>query len=361
MFDKATQDAVKKIAARIKVEPAAMLAVAEVESNGVAFALVDGQPQPLIRWEGHYFDRRLKGAERELARAKKLASPKAGGIPNPANQAKRWNIVERAAQINRQAAMESFSIGVGQVMTSHWEKLGFDSVDEMIKLARRDVAGQIDLMARFIEQFGLADELQRLDFTAFARGYNGAGFRKNAYHTKMAKAYRRYSGDFPVSKAKGMLRMGAKGAGVRQLQRLLERAGYAVKVDGDFGASTRDAVRAFQRGHNVEVDGVAGPETLRLLEEFQLPDDKPGMMAIADVDEVKAAAPVAGGVALLAQFRDQITDAASYLTGTGSDSASSLGEYLLAGAGFVGLMLAAWAIYGWWRSRQTDEGDIEVM
>lgn len=68
MFDNATVSAVAAIAARLNVEPAALLAVAEVESGGKAFARVNARNEPLIRWEGHYFDRRLSGTKRAAAR-----------------------------------------------------------------------------------------------------------------------------------------------------------------------------------------------------------------------------------------------------------------------------------------------------
>ena len=48
------------------------------------------------------------------------------------------------------------------------------------------------------------------------------------------------------------------------LQQNLQRLGYtgrdgqALKIDGDFGANTEFAVRAFQRAHHLQVDGRAG-------------------------------------------------------------------------------------------------------
>lgn len=192
MFDDATARAVATIAARINVEPAALLAVAEVESGGKAFATVDGRQEPLIRFEGHYFDRRLSGQKRAKARAEGLASPKAGGVPNPSSQAARWAMIERAAAIDEKAAYESVSWGVGQVMGAHWESLGFGSVQELVSLCRASVAGQVDLMARFVMKNGLAPALRSRDWPAFARGYNGAGYKANAYDRKMAEAFAKW-------------------------------------------------------------------------------------------------------------------------------------------------------------------------
>ena len=160
MFDADTIGVVEEMAAKHELAPAAPLAVAEIESGGKVFALVRGKKEPLVRWEGHYFDRRLKGVKRTRARKEGLASPTAGAIPNPKDQVERWAMVARAAVIDRQAALESFSIGLGQVMTSHWKWLGFDSVDELIKLARSGVAEQIELMVRYIVKAGVSDDLR---------------------------------------------------------------------------------------------------------------------------------------------------------------------------------------------------------
>jgi peptidoglycan hydrolase-like protein with peptidoglycan-binding domain len=47
-----------------------------------------------------------------------------------------------------------------------------------------------------------------------------------------------------------------------RIQRRLDRLGYAVgQLDGAYGVATVVAVRAFQRGHHLEVDGVVGPQT----------------------------------------------------------------------------------------------------
>ncbi len=359
MFDDATIAAAEAHAARLKIEPAALLAVAEVESGGKVTAVINGRPEPLIRWEGHYFDKRLKGIARDQARAKGLSHPKAGGVKNPKDQAARWTILRAAMAIDRQAALESISGGVGQVMLAHWKTLGYASPDAVLDRMRESAAGQIEIMVRYIEKFGLVDELQRRDFTAFARGYNGAGFRANKYHTHMAAAYARLSGNPATSAATGMLRMGSSGARVRELQALLVRAGHPVKVDGDFGTATKDAVKAFQKKQRIKADGVVGPETFRRLEEFKVtPDEKPGEQKVTEVDEVKQVLPAGGVLVMVTQFRDQIGEGAAYLIGIDASWAQTLGNGLLAAGGLLGAGLTVWALYGWWKSRQTDEGDV---
>ena len=60
---------------------------------------------------------------------------------------------------------------------------------------------------------------------------------------------------------KPMLRMGARGPDVEELQRALGAAGHACTVDGQFGPGTRAAVVAFQAAHGLGADGVVGPKT----------------------------------------------------------------------------------------------------
>ena len=120
MFAEETIEAIRSAASELGVEPAALLAVAEVESGGETFALVGGRREPLIRFEGHYFDRRLAAGKREAARRAGLSSPQPGRIANRKSQAARWRMLKRAAAIDRKAAYESASWGIGQVMGAHW-------------------------------------------------------------------------------------------------------------------------------------------------------------------------------------------------------------------------------------------------
>ncbi|WP_228014733.1 peptidoglycan-binding domain-containing protein [Fortiea sp. LEGE XX443] len=57
------------------------------------------------------------------------------------------------------------------------------------------------------------------------------------------------------------LRFGSSGLAVRILQRLLTANGYAIRVDGVYGALTESAVKAFQNRRNLGVDGIVGPRT----------------------------------------------------------------------------------------------------
>ncbi len=348
---------IERVASVHGIDPAALKAVVEVESNGVVFADIDGKEMPIIRFEGHYFDRLVTASRREEARRLGLASPNVGGVKNPASQKARWQLLGRAMTIDKQAALESTSFGVGQVMGSHWKALGYPTVIDLFEASRSGVEGQVDLMVRFIKTNNLLGALGRKDWAGFARGYNGPAYKKNAYDTKMAAAYERYARKEPVaSGATGMLRLGSKGAGVREIQVLLTRAGHSVPADGDFGPATDRALRSFQDENSLTIDGVAGPQTMRKLKEFQVSaDEKPGNLGIAQVPEVKNAARNFGPLALVTAARDQIAELATYVTGINSDLANTIANGMLAVSGAIGLGLTIWGVYGWWKSKQTVE------
>lgn len=62
------------------------------------------------------------------------------------------------------------------------------------------------------------------------------------------------------------LKLGSKGKEVEQLQSKLKELGFfGSKIDGSFGPLTDEAVRAFQKKNNLEVDGVVGEKTLAVL------------------------------------------------------------------------------------------------
>lgn len=69
--------------------------------------------------------------------------------------------------------------------------------------------------------------------------------------------------------SKATIRRGSKGAAVKELQTLLQELGYDLGpcgVDSDFGKSTEAAVKAFQKTHGLNADGVVGVKTWAALE-----------------------------------------------------------------------------------------------
>lgn len=339
-------------------------AIIHVESNGKVFEYFDEEPfvRPVILFEPHLFGRKLTGPAKDEAIRIGLATTSQKKNKYPKSQKARWDQIAAAAELciryglNPDYAGESASYGVGQVLGSHWKSLGYASFDDFYDANMSGAEGQIDVMLRYIQINGLLDELQEGRWSGFFRGYNGPDWQRLGYGTKIEKALALYGGS--ISAKDGMLRIGSKGARVRELQALLVRAGYQVKVDGDFGPATKAAVRAFQTAHGLKVDGVVGPRTEDALQAYrQGSDDRPGKEAVAEIDGVKKGAGgllTAGGIEIAQQKVDEATATLQTVDGFQPWLGYGLTALSLIAAG-----LALWALYvgvkGWLASNRTVE------
>jgi len=244
-------------------------AVIEVETAGGGF---DSQGRPRILFEPHHFYKLVAPAKRNLAVKAGLAYPKWGTRPYPKDS---YPSLLAAMEIDEEAALKSCSWGLGQIMGWNHQLSGYDSVYAMVEAFIDDEENHLEAMIRFIKNSGLDDELRAHNWAGFARGYNGAGYAKNDYHNKLARAYAKWAKipdtPFPEGKgsepaqeapqAKPVLRMGAQNIHVLELQAQLLHLGFGLVVDGDFGPATRDAVKAFQRKSGLVADGIVGPAT----------------------------------------------------------------------------------------------------
>jgi hypothetical protein len=344
------------MAAARSIPPAHLLAIIEVESGGRVFAMMGGKPFPLILFEPHLIYRLTSGEIRARLLAEKLASKRWNKKLYPKTQPARWQQVRRAAEIAGPVAYEAVSYGIGQVLGQHWQALGFASLQAFLDKMFAGAEGQIEIMLRYIETNGLVDELQAGQWPAFFRGYNGPQWKKNGYGEKIKEALAEFGG--ATARPDGMLRMGARGARVRELQALLVRAGYPVKVDGDFGLSTKQALQAFQTANGIKPDGVAGPVTEGKLNDYrQGAADKPGAQAPNEVKEVVEGGAAAGGAIAIEQAKDAVDNATTQLQQV--DGLSPWIGYGLTALSVVAATLAvagiAWAVWGWVKSKRTVE------
>ena len=242
-------------------------------------------------------------------------------------------MLQRMKAIDEQAALESFSWGIGQVMGAHWKALGFKSVKHMVEAAFSGVEGQLDLMIRFIDVNGLRGLIKGRKWAAFARQYNGKNYKKNAYDKKLKQAYARFSTPSTFE----------PDPFVRRIQQSLAKLGFNPgQADGRDGPKTKAAIKAFQAANGLVPDGIAGPLTIEEME-----NDLAELQAkSADTAaKIGAGTTVAGGTG--AGAAEKATDALQ----TASDSLQPLAQIseiimwifivlALAGAG-----VALWSIF----------------
>lgn len=224
-----SQPALERIAGKLGVGTPALWAVLKVETSGCGF-LPDRRPK--ILFERHCFHRFTRG--RFDRQAPDLSDEAAGGYGAAgANQYKR---LLRAIDFDHDAALQSVSWGLGQVMGFNAGISGFDNAAQLAHACMQGEDGQLEAMAAFIVHNKLHRHLQRADWAAFAQGYNGPSYRINAYDTKLASAHFNYETG------------GTPDLAVRQLQLALMLAGMdpGNPVDGEMGNRTREQVRLFQ-------------------------------------------------------------------------------------------------------------------
>ena len=69
-----------------------------------------------------------------------------------------------------------------------------------------------------------------------------------------------------TSEVEALSKYGSRGDEVTQIQTKLKRWGYYTgNIDGIYGSQTLEAVKYFQRKNGLQVDGIAGPATLKAM------------------------------------------------------------------------------------------------
>jgi hypothetical protein len=173
------------------VEVALIHAVADVESRGAGF---NEDRQPKILFERHVFYRRIKAKELDAdgyaSKLPNICNPQPGGYEGGAAE---YTRMELAAFIDYECAYESASWGAFQIMGFQWKALGYLSIDDMVLEMHESEDKHLDCFVRFIRANPpLLRALKSKNFAAFASGYNGEGYQRFKYDTKMADAYGRY-------------------------------------------------------------------------------------------------------------------------------------------------------------------------
>lgn len=182
-----TEDHITEAAKRLSVPPGHIRMLRTVESNGRSF---DDKGRPVILFEPHVFHKRTQGKYGVTP----YSYPKWGYKPYPSMMDGRWTQMADAAAKDEDAALESASWGLFQIMGFHWQDLGYSSVLDFTQRMTASEVEHLEAVVRFIEKNGLAPALRRCragdpeSCREFAKGYNGGGYERNDYHTKMAGA-----------------------------------------------------------------------------------------------------------------------------------------------------------------------------
>ncbi|WP_315806987.1 MULTISPECIES: N-acetylmuramidase domain-containing protein [unclassified Bradyrhizobium] len=274
------------------IEPAALLALVEVETSGVPFEQ-DGRT-PAFLYERHVAWREAGKKSKRLQAAfaaAGLAIPKwskATQYKDEGSSASRLKLMERACAIDEEVARRSASWGVGQTMGFLAEEIGFGSACEMVDHMTGNIAVQIDAAIEELKRKHIIDPLNHHQWPTVARLYNGEGYAANRYDTRLADAYKRWSRKLALPTGAHPAPDLSRGQ-IKDLQRALKVRNYRVGlIDGLAGPDTVGAVSAFQAHEGLPITGKFDDATCAALAIAE-PKEPGRDRATATVEDLRAA------------------------------------------------------------------------
>lgn len=108
-------------------------------------------------------------------------------------QAAQYARLDAAMTIDTIAALEGTFWGMFQIGGFNWKICGCGSVREFVHLMSYSEREQLELFAAFLRARSLVTYLKNREWAKFALRYNGTGYKKHGYDTRMAAAYAKYS------------------------------------------------------------------------------------------------------------------------------------------------------------------------
>jgi N-acetylmuramidase/Putative peptidoglycan binding domain len=220
-----------------QLDSAQVWAVLCVETSGCGF-LPDRRPK--ILFERHVFSRLTSG--QYDADDPDISAPTAGGYgPSGAHQ---YTRLAAAIPLDRKAALQSASWGLGQIMGENFEDAGFHDIESMVAAMASGEDAQLLAMLVFIKSRKLDQFLRAGDWSNFARLYNGPDYAAHNYDGLLDHFYRSFSsGQLP-------------NLNVRAAQILLMYRGLSPgAIDGIMGRETVAAITSYQSSLGMTATG----------------------------------------------------------------------------------------------------------
>ena len=165
---------------------AAIRAVAATETQRDPW---DDLGRPTILYERHKFSKHSDG--RYDRSHPDISNKNGGGYGRFAAQ---YPKLRRAAILHEEAALKSASWGTFQILGENHVAAGYATVAAFVDGMMHSERKHLDAFVSFIKaNAGMLKAIRALDWATFARLYNGPGYKKNDYDTKVADAYKSFS------------------------------------------------------------------------------------------------------------------------------------------------------------------------
>lgn len=182
----------ERVAAGLGVSPKVVRAVRKVEAPRGPF---DDQGRPSILYEKHVFARNTE-PEGRFNRSHPGLSASSWQPGTYGAFSIQYDKLADACALDPEAAFRACSWGAFQVLGENAVEIGYASAFDMALALTQSEAAHLDCFVRFVRSKELVEELRACrpgdpaSCVPFVRGYNGAGYARNAYHEKLAEAAR---------------------------------------------------------------------------------------------------------------------------------------------------------------------------
>lgn len=194
-YSRLTDADFQRVAKQLDVEVASIKAVVSIEA-GPAMKGFWAPGVPVINFDPSMY--RVYGPK-----APDKAGDKNAKVPEglTGHGLSEWKQLTNARHSNAMGADMGTFWGMFQIGGFHYKRCGCSSVNEFVSRMSYSEAEQLELFALFIVNSGHVRELRAKNWAAFARKYNGPGYAKRGYHTKMASAYAKFKAQESKSKS----------------------------------------------------------------------------------------------------------------------------------------------------------------
>jgi len=192
------EDDYRRAANRLGVDVATIKAVTYVESSGSGFRKSDNKPK--ILYESHIFGKLTGYKYNKVAPSVSTTTWDQGRVYYSLDQYNRLNL---ASNYDKNNAQKSASWGMFQILGLNHVQCGYNGVDEYVKSNYVSAGKHLDNFVTFLLKSKYTTERgKKMGFTStmlgalqdkkwdnFAFYYNGPGYKKNNYDTKLRDAY----------------------------------------------------------------------------------------------------------------------------------------------------------------------------
>lgn len=185
-----SEDDYREVAEELGVEVAAIKAVVDIEA-GARHEGFSAPGVPLINFDLAMF-RRFAGKKGINLTKYYRSHPTVFNTRRKLSQSVQNERLRAARSIDNTTAIEGTFWGMFQIGGFNWRKCGATSPSDFVEQMSRSERQQLELFGKFITNTGLLSHLRAKNWSAFARGYNGASYARRGYHTRLASSYQRH-------------------------------------------------------------------------------------------------------------------------------------------------------------------------